>query len=169
MSILLIILGILLILCGVSCIFTPILTFMQTGIILMILLLVYGIAGIVKAVAQKEYGLNFAFSILSVILGIIIMVVPGMDILTDGVLIYMMACWFILQGIVSIALSVKFRGINGGKKWIWGIVFGAVGILLGIYSVFHPLLLAFTTGILIGVYFVVSGINMIVISSALDN
>lgn len=165
MNILVIILGILLILCGSSCIFTSLLTFMQTGYFLMVLLLIYGIAGIIKAISSKEYDTNFAFSIISVLAGIIIACVPGLALMTDGILLYIMAGWFILQGIVSLIVSIKFKGAAGGKKWIWGLILGIVGILLGLYTIIHPMLLAFTMGILIGVYFIESGINMIVLSS----
>lgn len=165
MNILVIILGILLILCGGSCIFTPLLTFMRTGYLLTALLIIYGIAGIVKAISSKEYDTNFAFSIISVIVGIIIVCMPGLTLVTDGILLYIMAGWFILQGIVSLTVSIKFKGAAGGKKWIVGLILGIIGILLGLYTIIHPLLLAFTMGILIGVYFIESGINMIVLSS----
>lgn len=145
--------------------FTPLLTFMQTGYFLIALLLIYGIAGIVKAIFSKEYGTNFAFSIISVIVGIIIACVPGLKLMTDGILLYIMSGWFILQGIVSMIVSMKFKGAAGGKKWILGLILGIFGILLGLYTIVHPMLLAFTMGILIGVYFIESGINMIVLSS----
>ena len=159
------ILGILMVLCGGSCMFTPLRTFLASGYALMVLLLVYGVVGIVKAIARKEYEVNFAFSIISVIAGLVMVFMPGLQLMADGIFIYMMAGWFILQGVVSIVLSMKFKGVAGGKKWIWGLVLGILGIILGLYSTFHPVLLALTTGILIGVYFVVSGMNMIFLSS----
>ena len=148
-------------LCGISCMFTPVLTFLQAGYFLVILLLIYGIAGIMRAITSKQYSADFVFSMISVIMGLIVMFVPGMALMMDGVLLYMMAGWFILQGIVSLIFSIKFKGLEGGKKWILGLIIGIIGILLGFYSIFHPLLLAFTEGILIGVYFIESGINMI--------
>lgn len=157
------------VLCGGSCLFTPLRTFLASGYALMVLLLVYGVAGIVKSIAAKEYGVNFAFSIISVIAGLVMVFLPGLPLMADGMLIYIMAVWFILQGIMSIVLSVKLKGANGGKKWIWGLVLGILGIILGLYSLFHPILLALTTGILIGVYFIVSGINMIFLSSQNTN
>ena len=169
MNILIMILGILMVLCGGSCLFTPLRTFLASGYALMVLLLVYGVAGIVKAIASKEYGVNFAFSIISVIAGLVMVFLPGLPLMADGMLIYIMAVWFILQGIMSIVLSVKLKGADGGKKWIWGLVLGILGIILGLYSLFHPILLALTTGILIGVYFIVSGINMIFLSSQNTN
>ena len=41
---------------------------------------------------------------------------------------------------------------------------GILGVLVGVYSVIHPMLLAFTFGILVGVYFIESGISMIVMA-----
>ena len=165
MNVLMIILGILMMLCGISCMFTPVLTFLRAGYFLVILLLVYGIAGIIRAIASKQYDAKFVFSIISVIGGLTVMFVPGMALMMDGMLLYMMAGWFILQGIVSLIVSIKFKSLEGGKKWILGLIVSIIGMLLGLYSIFHPLLLAFTEGILIGVYFIESGVNMILFSS----
>ena len=48
MSVLSIVFGILLVICGFACMFTPLATFLSTGYYLLILLLVYGIFGIVR-------------------------------------------------------------------------------------------------------------------------
>lgn len=164
MKIVSIIFGVLLMLCGISCMCTPIVTFLEAGYFLVILLLTYGIMGIVKSVAQKSYGVNFLFHILSVILGLVILFVPGLKLKTDGVLAYIMAVWFLLQGVVSIFTAFQQKKSDSGKGWIWTLIFGILGALVGIYSFAHPLLMAVTFGILIGVYFVESGINMIVMS-----
>ena len=156
--------GILLAVCGFSCIFTPIMTFLETGWFLMILLFVYGIMGIIKAVTQKEYKIQFLFSIISVILGAVILFVPGLRLMTDGMLIYLMAGWFLLQGIVDIFLSFRQKKRGEGKGWIWTMILGILGLLVGIYSFVHPLFAAFTIGILVGIYFIESGINMVVIA-----
>lgn len=150
--------------CGVSCICTPVMTFLEAGYFLVILLLVYGIGAIVRGVMEKEYGMPFFFGILSVILGIVIMVVPGLKLMTDGMLIYLMAAWFLLQGVVGILVSLKQKKLADNKGWIWTMVLGVLGVLLGLYSLVHPMLLAFTFGILVGIYFIESGISMIVLA-----
>lgn len=149
--------------CGVSCICTPVMTFLEAGYFLVILLLVYGIGAIVKAVMEKEYGLPFLFGILSIILGIVIMVVPGLKLMTDGMLIYFMAVWFLLQGAVGIFMAVRQKKSEESKGWVWVLILGILGVLVGIYSLVHPMLLAFTFGILVGLYFIESGISMIVL------
>lgn len=113
---------------------------------------------------EKEFGMPFFFGILSVILGIVIMVVPGLKLMTDGMLIYIMAAWFLLQGVVGVIVSLKQKKVVEGKGWIWTLILGILGVLLGLYSLVHPMLLAFTFGILVGMYFIESGISMIVLA-----
>ena len=96
------IIGVIMAICGISCICTPVITFLEAGYFLVILLLVYGMAAIVRAFMEKNYGLPFLFGILSIILAIVVMAVPGLKLMTDGMLIYMMAVWFLLQGVVGI-------------------------------------------------------------------
>ena len=147
MKIVTIILGILMAICGISCICTPVMTFLEAGYFLVILLLVYGIAAIVKAVAQKEYGMPFLFGILSTVLGIV---------------------WFLMQGVVGIVLSFRQKKLKG-KGWIGTLILGVLGVLLGLYSLAHPLLLAFTFGVLVGMYFIECGVNMIVLASSIPS
>jgi len=45
------------------------------------------------------------------------------------------------------------------------IVLGVLEIILGIYSIAHPAVLAVSLGLLIGLYFIESGISMIFIGS----
>lgn len=164
MKIIMIILGVLMAICGISCMCTPVMTFLEAGYFLVILLLVYGIGAIVKSVMQKEFGMPFLFGILSVILGLVIMFVPGLKLMTDGMLIYIMAVWFLMQGAVSIVLAFRAKKAAESKGWVGTLVLGILGVLLGLYSLAHPMLLAFTFGVLVGVYFIESGINMIVLA-----
>lgn len=153
--------------CGISCVCTPVITFMEAGYFLVILLLVYGIAAVVRAIMDKEYGLPFLFGLLSLILAIVIMVVPGLKLMTEGMLVYIMAVWFLLQGIVGIFMSLKQKKNADNKGWIWNLILGIIGVLVGIYSLMHPMLMAFTVGILVGVYFMESGISMIVMACSM--
>lgn len=157
-----IILGILMVICGVSCMFTPIATAASAGYFIIALLLVYGIVGIVKAISDKEYGVNFLFAILSAILGVVVLCVPDLALLVDGVLLYMIASWFVLQGLVTIFLALNAKRITKGKLWILGLVIGIIGILVGIFSFIHPLVLLVAIGVLIGVYFIEVGVSLIV-------
>ena len=164
MQIFMIILGVIFIVSGISCMVTPLFTVMELGYFLILLLLVYGIARIVRSVSSKDYGLDFVFGILSVILGILIMAIPGLKAMTTGMLLYIMAGWFVVQGLVSIINAVKKKN-DGGSMWIFGVCSGVLCILMGVYSAVHPVVLAITMGLMVGLYFIVSGINMIALSA----
>ncbi|MCI8782315.1 MAG: hypothetical protein HFG83_06140 [Dorea sp.] len=159
-----IVFGVLIAICGLSCMFTPLITFLEAGYFLVILLFVYGTVGIIRSVSNKTYGLDFVFDILSIILGIVILVVPGLKLMTDGMLIYLMAFWFMLQGVINIFQAFRQKKVTKGLGWVWTLTLGILGLLVGIYSVVHPMLLALTFGILVGVYFIESGISMIVMA-----
>ena len=159
-----IVFGVLIAICGLSCMFTPLITFLEAGYFLVILLFVYGTVGIIRSVSNKTYGLDFVFDILSIILGIVILVVPGLKLMTDGMLIYLMAFWFMLQGVINIFQAFRQKKVTKGLGWVWTLTLVILGLLVGIYSVVHPMLLALTFGILVGVYFIESGISMIVMA-----
>ena len=77
MSIISIILGVLLIVGGVCCMFTPFATFLSAGTMIAIMLFIYGIFGIVRFF-QKEVGvLELIASILAIIVGVIAFIRPG--------------------------------------------------------------------------------------------
>lgn len=165
MTVLFVILGILMILCGISCMFTPLSTFISTGYFIVILMAVFGITGLVWSITKKKYGTTFIFSILSIILSIVLLFFPNLMLLADGVLVYLTAAWFVIQGIVSIVTSVTFTRVLGSGMWVLQLIVGILGIILGCYSFFHPAVLAISMGFLIGFYFIEAGITTIVFSS----
>ena len=149
------------IICGFSCMFTPLITFMDAGYFIVILVAVYGVVGLIRSIGEKRYGAGFVFSILSIIFGFSVLFFPRLMLLADGFLIYMTAAWFVIQGIVSIITAINVTKQLGSKFWIFQLIFGILAVLLGAYSFFHPALVAVSIGFLIGFYFVETGFAMI--------
>jgi uncharacterized membrane protein HdeD (DUF308 family) len=145
--------------------FTPLITFMDAGWFIVILVAVYGLIGLIKGISEKTYGVRFVFSVLSVVFGIAVIFFPRLMLLADGVLIYMVAVWFVMQGFVSVFTAVNVTKRLDSGLWILQLIFGILGILLGCYSFFHPALLAVSIGFLIGFYFVETGFTMLFSSS----
>lgn len=163
MTVVSIILGVLLVICGFSCMFTPLATFLSTGVFLCVLLLVYGIIGVVRFF-QKESGvLELIVSILAIIVGVICVVNPVETLNVSSLVLWLIAAWLVIEGLVSIIVSVSERDVR--KGWGWGVFAGILGILVGIYSFAHPVLEAVAAGMLIGFYFVQAGFDMIVLGS----
>ena len=167
MTVVSIIVGVLMILIGFAMAFTPLLTFLGSGYLVIILFFIFGIVGVIRGISQKSFGTEFIFAILSLILGIIGLVVPGVAIMNNFVILYMAAGWFFVRGILSIvaAIGSKKLGASTGVM-VLGIILGILEIILGAYSVAHPMVLAIALGLLIGFYFIESGINMIILGSA---
>ena len=153
------------IICGFSFMFTPLITFMDAGWFIVILVAVYGLIGLIKGISEKTYGVRFVFSVLSVVFGIAVIFFPRLMLLADGVLIYMVAVWFVMQGFVSVFTAVNVTKRLDSGLWILQLIFGILGILLGCYSFFHPALVAVSIGFLIGFYFVETGFTILFSSS----
>lgn len=164
MLVLSIIFGILMICGGFFCIFAPIGTFMSMEYYVVILLMVFGLFGIIKGIAAKRFGVSFVFSILSFLFGIAVLFRPALLLFTDGILFYLLAAWIVLMGFVAIYSAITVTKATGSKMWILQLIFGIIGILLGCYTFFHPVVFAITLGWLIGFYFIEAGITMIAAS-----
>ena len=162
MTVFSIIMGILMIIGGVSLMATPLSTFMSIGYYIVILFFVSGIMGIVRGVVRKDFGLEFIFAICSLLLGIAGLAIPGVAVMNNFIILYMSAFWFLVRGILSIITAIRSRKMGAGTEvLVLGIILGVLELIMGIYSFAHPLALAVTLGFLTGFYFIESGINMI--------
>lgn len=160
MTVLFVIFGILMIACGFSCIFTPLYSFLQAEYFIVILMVAFGIVGIIKSIAAKRFGVTFVFDILSLILGIVMLVFPGTLLFAESVALIMTAVWIIMMGIVTVTESVTVTKSLGGGIWVLQLIFGILAILLGAYSFFNPLLLAISFGIMVGIFFIETGFTL---------
>ena len=169
MKVLLLVLGFLMSLCGVLLAATPLLTFWETNYFFIVLLIVYGFAAILRGITKKDFGTGFLFGILSLAAGLAILFVPGLKFMTGTTIIYMMAVWFLLQGAVSLTMGLrgKKKGVET-SKWLGNLVMAVLCFILGIYSLCHPVALAFSVGMLIGIYFVISGVNLVLLGFQID-
>jgi uncharacterized membrane protein HdeD (DUF308 family) len=161
MSVFSIIFGILLVIGGFSCMFTPLATFLSSGYYITAMLLVYGLFGIIRFVKKQAGGLELCVSIFALLAGILALFRPGEVLVFDRMVLIFIAAWLVVQGIVSIMISVNSRNVK--KGWVWGLISGILGVLVGLYSFAHPVLTAVTAGVLIGFYFVQAGFNMIAV------
>ncbi len=167
MTVLSIILGILLVIGGFSCMFTPLATFLYTGFYLALLLLVYGVVGVVRFVKKEAGVLELIVSILAIPAGLIAMFRPGGTLVFDGFVLRLIAAWLLVQGVAAIVLGFMAKGERGG--WFLGVIAGVLGIIAAFISFTHPVLTAATAGFLIGFHFVETGFNMIVLGAAVGS
>jgi uncharacterized membrane protein HdeD (DUF308 family) len=94
----------------------------------------------------------------SIFVGIAVFVWPG---ITAVVLLYIIAAWAIATGIVEIVTAVEFhRELTG--EWLLAAT-GIISILFGFLLFFSPAAGALALAILIGIYFVVIGVLLLVL------
>ena len=168
MTILYTVMGVLTIIGGISMLATPLLTFLGTGACIVMLFFIHGVTGIIRAISEHRYDKEFFFAILSLILGIIGATVPGIIEMNNSILLYMAAGWFFIHGVLTIVRAIAGKGEAGTGAMLLGIILGVLELILGVYSVAHPAILAVSIGLLIGFYFVESGVSMIFIGSQLS-
>ena len=161
-----VILGVLMILGGISLMATPLITFMSSGVFIIVLFFIWGLFGIIRGISEKRYDKEFFFAILSLILGIASLAVPGALAMTNSVLLYLAAAWFILHGVLTIIASVENKRNAGTAFVILGVIMGVLEVITGIFSIIHPGSLAVYLGLLIGFYYVETGLSTIIVGKA---
>ena len=165
MTVLCIIWGILMILGGLSCMFTPLITFISAEYLVVILVAVFGIFGLIRGIAAKRFEVTFFFSIISIVFGLAVFFFPQFFVLTSGILIYLLAFWFVLLGVTTVYNSIAVGKASGSGMWILQLIVGILVILFGCYAFVHPTLfaasIAGTLGFLLGLSFVVTGFTMV--------
>lgn len=163
MSIFMIILGIIMVLGGTACMVTPIAATFGVMYFFMILLFVIGIALIIKSIAYKRFGVDFFFGILTVILGAFIVFSPNVTFVTETLLLYIMAGWLVVRGIIGIVDSIMTRKLVSGGVFAFSLIVSILVVCAGVYSFIHPMVLAVSLGILASCFFIVEGIDMITV------
>jgi len=157
-----IITGILTIILGVFALCMPFRAFLGFGWIFGILLIANGIELSITGFSKKSR--NVWQGILGILVGIcgIILTANGISrFFTDLMLAYMIGIGIIISSVSMIVNAiVTFK--EGKGRAIALIIFGVLGIILGIASIAHPILTMISAGIIIGVSVIMQGINFIV-------
>ena len=164
-----IILGVLQIIAGIWMFSTPLTTFTSYGYLIIVLFFVTGIFGVVNAIQEKKYGNNFFFSILSLILGFLGMVIPGVAVMNNFIILYMIAGWLLFRALLSFVHAFRAwkYGLRGAQLVLL-ILIGILDLICAVIAIRNPVSLAFALGTLIGFCFIETGISTIVLGFALN-
>ena len=160
-KILTIIASIIIMISGVYALMTPTETFMSVaGYLVGVIILCDAIANISIWAEAKKYvqvsGWYLASAILSLIFGIAIIVSTSMQLALDLIIVYMVAIWIILIGILRIVVAVRMKQymdqipIFKNNRWIIILLLGILMIAFGIVCMREPAILTTMLGILIG-------------------
>lgn len=170
MRVLTIILGILLTILGLYCMFTPGITFLSVGWIIGLLLLITGVNSIVDYFGTRALGfstwVDLLFGIVTALLGLVLLFNQGARFITDMVAVYLLAAWILVGGIFLIAASLNLRKVGAG--WVWMLVLGILSAIVGFLAFVYPGITAIAIGLMIGLFILLEGVSMILWGASMD-
>ncbi len=146
------IVGILLIVCGIYVLLNPITALIASAIILGILFVFMGVSYLFAFRTVKSYML-LALGILDVLIGILFLSNIGITALTMPI---MFALWFLFVGVMQLIAGLEIRGTDK-TAWGWLAGTGILGIIFALLIFFYPLLGTLTITFLIGAYLIIYG------------
>ena len=165
-----IIFGILIIIGGGYCIFTPVETFTTLSWLVAVVMVADGIANAVTWFQMRKMGVNNVWpligAIASVILGVVILFNFFAQYVVEMILIYMLAIWLIIGGAIRIFMSLKIRsaynqGRDVSQNWVPLLILGIAILIIGVISLFDPLGLMATIGVFMGITILSMGVGVI--------
>ena len=171
MAVLTVILGVLVFLGGVACLWVPEATgFLFESIYVYIFLVLFFVSGIVlliRCIAAKRFGIDFFFAILTLLVGGFVLSLlfgtPYASLITVQIMLWITAIWLIVWGIVSFVNVIRTRKLVGGGMFAFGLIVSILLILFGCYSCFHLQVIAGLLGVLISIAIMFAGIDLIML------
>lgn len=173
MSILMILFGVLMIIGGISCFFTPIATFSSLGWLAGVSILVVGISAIVRyAAGHEERSVwNLIGGICESLFGAFLVFNDFAQIATSFVLAYLASFCLLVYGACKIIMALRLRRLNQSlpdelrtATWLAVMVAGVVVALIGVICIVQPMVSAISIGWLIGFYVLTSGAETLVVA-----
>jgi uncharacterized membrane protein HdeD (DUF308 family) len=158
--------GIILLVLGTAAIVLPPLAGVATTIVLGWLFLIGGIVGLISTFGARQAP-GFAWSLLSalvaVIAGGVLLWNPVQGLIT---LTYVLIAYFIVDGVLIIALAISHRRALSGR-WEWMLINGIIDLVLAAVIISGlPGSLLWALGLLVGIDLVFGGWSLIVMALA---
>ncbi len=153
---------------GVAAVLFGVLAFVWPGMTLAVLVLLFGayalVDGVLAIVVAVRGGTDHRLAmglegVVSELAGLAAFVFPG---LTALVLLYIIAFWAILTGVLEVVAAIRLRRAITNE---WGLIIGGVlSVLFGIVLIAAPGAGALAVVFLIGAYAVLFGVTLLMLS-----
>ena len=171
MRVLTIVLGVLLVVGGIYCVFAPVATYSALGWVIGLSMVVEGVGSVITWNSRRNLGLadgwTLAGSILSIVLGVFLLGSYAMQFAVDLFIAYIIAIWLVFGGIARISVAISARrslGPVGAGGWVGLLVVGILIVIMGILCIFNPLSVFAGVGLMIGVSIITVGVGLIMAS-----
>ena len=171
-----VIFGVLMMIAGVSCLFTPVSTSLMLGYVVGLSMVFDAIGRFINWWQEKKNGLAdgwmLAGAILSAVFGFFILNSAALQLSVDLFIVYYTACWLLFHGIFAIARAWKIRRLHKnwntkmlGAHWYIPLCIGIFACVFGILCLFKPVIMASVIGVFIGLGIISAGANMITLAT----
>ncbi len=173
MTVLMIVLGVLMILCGFGCILTPAAAFSTLSWLTGVAIIVAGVAAVFRYAAGRDGRSVWELigGVAGILLGGLIVANGFVRFATDMVIAYAVALWILLYGVCGIAEALSLRRLNQALPsdlrtagWLVVMLLGAATAAVGVVCLFQPMITILTVGLLVGISILISGIKVLVLS-----
>ena len=154
---------------GLAALVFGLLTLLNPALTLTLLVLIFGayalVYGLLMAVAaianrgDRSWGATLLGGILSIVIGVLTFLMPGVTALA---LLFLIAAWAIVVGAAEIAAGIRLRRVITGE---WLLILGGVlSVIFGLVLVFFPGAGALAVTLWIGAWATVMGLLLIVLA-----
>lgn len=150
--------GILMVIIGVYSWFHPVAALVALALYLGIVFIVAGVGYLMAYFSGSRSGWYLAIGLLDLFVGIVFVSYLRQ---TVAALPFMFAFWCIFTGIIEISAAIQIRNSPLNKVWVWPLMAGIIGVIVGFWILFAPLAGAVAITVLLGVYLVINGIAAI--------
>jgi membrane protein HdeD len=161
MRILTLISGAIFILAGIFCFANPGATILSLAFVLGCTMLFFGICGIMTYLYNRKLhevsGWILEETIITLVLSVIVL---SNQIVTDAVIPVFFGMWIMFSGIQRVAAAFALKE-KDSRIWSFSLIFGALSVLGGIYAFVNPVMANLAMPILIGIFFLIQGLNTI--------
>ena len=159
MRILTLISGGIFILVGIFCFANPGATILSFSFILGLAMIFFGLCGGLTYNANKNShetsGWILEETIITTILGIVVIT---NKIVTDDIVPVFFGMWIMFAGVMRVVEAFSLRE-KGARVWSFSLGFGLLSVLAGVYAFIDPISTTISLPILIGVFFLIQGLN----------
>lgn len=155
--------GVIIVLLGITMLFTPLSNLLALIILVGITMLVSGISEMISYCTSEKWersGWMLASGIITTILGIWVVFGSGSNALL-AMLPMVFAVWIMTASIMRIVGSINLKA-EGFTQWGWMLALGILGTLLGLLLLFSPILSSIIISYTIAFTLIVFGINNII-------
>lgn len=156
--------GILLVILGIISFATPVANLAAISIAICLIVIIYGIFLIIAYSSfPKAFrsGWMLVMGILSILLGIWMLSSGGITALTET-LPYIFAVWLMVSSLSLIASSIDLKDMKV-SGWVWELILGIIGVVLGFILMFDPITSALTLSFMLAYVFLFKGISDIIV------